>query len=399
MVYSAAVYARTSVNPLHESLRSALGLTDNQMSLLQGPALALPIVALSVPLGLLIDRISRARLLVVLAALDALGAALTAWSSTFAALVAARGLVGLVSFGTNPVALSVLADLYAPTERGRAMTVLSLAYTGGAAAAFALGGVLLQAGGGPAAWRWTLGWLSVPLFLVTLLTLKMCEPMRSGTVVKHPTLRGSFQEIWDYRRVIAPLLALIALAEVALGALLVWGAPAFERAFRVPVQRVDSLIAAALVISGLCGPVFGGVLGDLCERSGGRSRTLSSIGWLNVLSLPVGFYVAAPNFVTAAVFLVLFLTFMTAVVVMEVTLFTIAVPNELRGLCMALVVACSVLVGTGIAPLIVSVVSGALGGASMAGQALTGICVMTSALSAGVAFGTRRTFAAVRVAA
>src|SRR5262245_38698972 len=66
----AGSYARITLGPLQETMRLALGLSDNHMAVLQGPALALPMVIAAIPLGLLIDRYSRVRLLFVLTALS-----------------------------------------------------------------------------------------------------------------------------------------------------------------------------------------------------------------------------------------------------------------------------------------------------------------------------------------
>src|ERR1700729_3754127 len=83
---SAASYAATAMNPLQETMRIALALTDKQMALLQGPAVALPMAAAAVPLGLLIDRYSRVRLLLALTAADLFGGVLTALASNFVML-------------------------------------------------------------------------------------------------------------------------------------------------------------------------------------------------------------------------------------------------------------------------------------------------------------------------
>ena len=80
---ASAIYARTALGPLQETMRIALGLTDNQMAMLQGPALALPTIFAAIPLGLAIDRYSRARLLLVLTALNLFGSVFTGLCSDF----------------------------------------------------------------------------------------------------------------------------------------------------------------------------------------------------------------------------------------------------------------------------------------------------------------------------
>src|SRR5262245_111135 len=96
---TAAVYAKVALGPLQETMRHALSLSDNQIALLQGPALAIPMVVVAVPLGLLIDRHSRVRVLFALAVMLLAGSVLTAVASGFTALLVARGLTGLAVFG------------------------------------------------------------------------------------------------------------------------------------------------------------------------------------------------------------------------------------------------------------------------------------------------------------
>ena len=116
---AAALYARTALSPLQEAMRTAFALSDNQMAMLQGPALALPLVLLAMPLGLLIDRHSRVRLLVIFSALSLLGSLCTALAPNFALLFAARCLIGLTVTATSTAAFSLVADLCAPARRGR----------------------------------------------------------------------------------------------------------------------------------------------------------------------------------------------------------------------------------------------------------------------------------------
>jgi len=59
----AGSYARVTFGPLQEAIRTTLQLTDNQIAVLQGLALAVPLMVLTIPLGLAIDRYSRIRLI------------------------------------------------------------------------------------------------------------------------------------------------------------------------------------------------------------------------------------------------------------------------------------------------------------------------------------------------
>ena len=116
--------ARYVLSPMQELVRTDLGLDDNHVALLQGMSIALPTALLSIPLGRLVDRTNRARLLVVLALVCALGSVLTAFAPGFAAAFVARMLVGAAVIAAQPTALSLVADLTEASERGRMITLV-----------------------------------------------------------------------------------------------------------------------------------------------------------------------------------------------------------------------------------------------------------------------------------
>ena len=390
---TAAAFGRTAVSPLQETMRTALGLSDNQLALLQGPALALPVVMASIPLGLAIDRYSRVRMLLGLSVLDAFGTLLTALAPSFALLFLSRCLVGLSATAISTVAFSLLADLCAPQQRGRATMMVVIGQAAGIAAAFAIGGLLLSlVGKGPSGWRTVMLWLSTPVILATLVAVPIHEPLRSEVAVEKPSARQTWIELWQRRTTIVPLLAGLVTAEIALQAALVWSAPAFARRFGLSPGRIGAIMATALIVSGVVGPVTGGLLADLCQRTGGPRRTLTVLTILPILLFPTCFFAVLPSGLWAGVLLVFFMTAVDSLLVMGTTLFTIVIPNELRGLCMAVFSGASTLLGVGLAPLTVSVLSNQTGGGSTIGRALVLVCASASFFS-GVIFALgRRSF-------
>jgi MFS family permease len=388
---TAALFARTAVSPLQETMRIALSLSDNQMAVLQGPALALPVVLAAIPLGLLIDRYSRVRLLFIFAVSAMVGTVLTALASHFAVLFLARCLIGLTVTATGTAAFSLLADLYAPAQRGRASMMVVIGQFAGMAAAFALGGALLaMTGSAPNGWRWAMLWLAAPLVAVIFLILAMREPPRTGVALQNPSAREAFAELWRYRAVIAPLMAGLIMAEIAVGAVLVWAAPTLSRSFALAPDRIGAIMFTVVLTSGILGSITGGVLADLCQRAGGPRRTMSALGGLALLTVPAGFFAVVPGVGPASVLLFILMTIVGAILVTAVALFTIVIPNELRGLCLSAMTGANVFFGVALAPVTVSLLSGAIGGPATIGRALAIVCVAAGLLGAATfAFGRR----------
>jgi len=381
---AAGGYARTIVSPLQEAIRVALSISDNDIALLQGPALGIPLAIAAVPLGFLIDRYVRIRLLFVLTALNVAGSIATVLATQFAQLFAARCIVGLAGYATVPVVLSLLADLFEPARRGRATMVISIGQVAGNSAAFALGGELLTvAGSHVEGWRWAMAWLITPLLAVSLVMLFLVEPTRKEMKLQEPSVISSLRELWSYRSRLVPLLVGYLMVETAIGAVLVWSAPTFSRSYSLPSSSIGVLMATALLVSGLVGPVLGGVFGDISQRAGGPKRTTLVLAGLAVLAAPAGTFPILDGALCAGAVLIVFLTICLAIGVLGLALFSIVIPNELRGLCVSLVVAINIMVAIGCAPVLVSMLSTLLGGLSQIGVALAVTCSTSCVLAAG----------------
>jgi MFS family permease len=387
----AANYARTALGPVQEALKTDLSLNDNEIALLQGPALALPVVIGAVPLGFLIDTYSRARLILLLAALNVVGTALTSVVSSVPALFLARALVGLAATATFTAVLSVVADIYAPHQRGRANTAVSVAQIAGMSIAFALGGALLESGHvSEHAWRGVMMEMSAPLVVATLLMLALREPPRFETSGKELQRGGDLQRLWSLRVSLGPLLVGMVGVETALGAAMTWAAPTLSRTVGLSPGRIGELMAVSLAISGVFGPVLGGTLADFCHRKAGVRLTMKVIACLAGAAVPAALFAVMSDVGWAGALLVVFLLLISAACVMGGTLFSIVAPGELRGQAIAVMTAASILFAVGVAPMAVSLLAGALGGGETLGSALAWVSAATSGTAAAVfAWGRR----------
>lgn len=383
----AAMYGRSALGPLQETMRSSLHFSDDRMALLQGAAMALPMVLCSVPLGILADRFSRARLLGIVVALMPVSFALTGWSSQFTALFIARCLAGLCSAGVLILGFSLIGDLYAPHARGRASMVMASAEIMGAPAAFALGGWLLVRIGpdrGMADWRltlWVMGGLLLPVLLAMLL---LREPQRLERRAATPGLAVLWPHLWRYRGVALPILLARGMVWLADGSVFVWAAPSFARRFHLSPDRVGAIMGVALLVSGFLGPALGGPLADYCQTHGGPRLTVRVMAGVALLSMPVALFNFLPTPMTVAAVMVLFLTLGFVIATAGVTISIIVIPGELRGAYLGMTFVVGSLFFVGLAPLMVSSLSGVLGGQQMIGHALAFVCASASLLGATV---------------
>jgi MFS family permease len=283
----------------------------------------------------------------------------------------------------QPVVFSLIADLYVPTQRGRVTTAVIIGQVAGIAAAFALGGMLLTlAGGSGAIWQKVMLWLTVPMIPMVFVTFYLREPPRTGQVIARPSGRQIWEELRLYWRVIGLLALGIILVETAVGGMLIWSAPMLSRKFGLAPDRVGAVMATGMLISGIIGPVAGGMLADLCQRTRGSRGATVAVAVVALVSAPVGLFPTVTGATYGSALLITEMTFMLAIAVMGMTLFIIVIPNELRGLCMSVLVAANLLVAFAVAPVAVSLLAQFMGGLPMIGKALSMLCICSSLLSA-----------------
>ena len=386
-------YAWSTVGPLQETMRVALALTDGQIALLQGPALYLPWVPGAILLGYLMDRFSRARLLVILAALEVIGTVLTALAPNFFILLGARALIGLAICGTAMDASALVAGFVAPGQRGRMLTIFGIAQIAGMSAAFALGGRLAaQFGTGPDGWRWAMLALTVPLAFVFVLTLWVREPPRTIAASREVSIRWAFTEVWRFRGVMLPLAVGPVVWGMGYTAATVWSAPLLGRNFNLAPDYIGALMGLALLASGMLGSVLGGVLADFCQRTGGPRRTVLLLVALALLQAPTGAFGTMPSVVLMVLLLFMLCTISVTKSVICTSLCTVVIPNELLGLCFGILNALGAIF-ISLSPVVVSQLSTAIEGPGGLGEALMLVCVATSLVGATTFALGRRFFA------
>lgn len=391
LVMAIGFTAMQSFGVVQEGAKVELKLSDQVLGMIQGLGAAVPLVLFSIPIGILVDRYNRVRLMVALAMLWTAGTLLTALAPDIGVLIAARMMTGIGTTGALTCALSLCADLCAPEQRGRAMLIVNLGKSLGLAAAFVLSGWLFGVFAGRAGpemlaalapWRATHVALAVlsAVLLTPLILLR--EPQRheveSSTAAP---FRVVARELWSRRAFLGPLFAgqvAVVMADAAAG---VWVAPVLSRNYGLQPQEFGSWVGAILFVSGIVGAALGGVSADIGQRSRIRGGLLVGATIAAAVGVPAALFPIMPSVPAFAVaFFILMLSGAVTGLVVSVAL-TVLIPNELRGLCIGAFIAIAGLIGFGLAPWLVSVVSGVLGGEQHLAMALTIVGVAVSALS------------------
>jgi hypothetical protein len=142
--------------------------------------------------------------------------------------------------------------------------------------------------------------------------------------------------------------------------------------------------------AGLSGSILGGIAAEAGHRRDPRGGILWGAVLAAALAVPGAFFPLVPTVPGFAWLLALFLTCGAVTGVVTATAIAVLVPNEIRGVCLGAFIVVGAVVGLGLAPTLVTLISRLMGGEGQLRYALTAMTVTTSALAAvGFAVATR----------
>lgn len=388
LTIASASAMRSVFSPLQEVVARDLHFTDFQVSLIQGVGASLPVAILSIPIGRLTDRGTRARLLLALSALWTIGTIGTVFAADFWQMFLARTLAGVGAMCSLTVAISMAADLSAPSQRGRSLLALSIGNMAGAAAAFALGGALLgyylhapPILAGLAPWRSVHGAFAVASLFVTVLLLALREPARREVENAAPQLRVALNELWARRNLLAPLFLGQVTVVMADAAATIWAAPVLTRSFGLAPPDFAGWMGLVLLGSGIAGAVIGGLSADFGQKLNWKGGILIGAVVAALLSIPGALFPLAPSVTAFAWLLALLLTCGAITGLVTAAAISVLVPNEIRGVCLGAFIVIGAIIGFGVAPMLVTLLSDTIGGAHALSMGLAITGVATSVLA------------------
>ncbi|HEY0650149.1 MAG TPA: MFS transporter [Phenylobacterium sp.] len=369
LAYTLSFIDRMILSLLVGPIKTDLGISDTEMSLLMGFAFAIFYSALGIPLGWLADRRARRGLIV---------AGVAAWSLMTAACALARGYVGLflarVGVGVgeatlSPAAYSMLGDYFPREKLGRAMAVYSIGVPLGSGIALMAGSVVVKlvTEGPPVAlplvgelapWRLTFLWVGLPGLLVALLVaLTVREPPRQGDASKAG--RGElFAFLQTHPAAIAAHFGGMSLVALVMYGAMAWIPQFLHRTYAMPVPQAGLWFGVATAACGAAGLLLGGWMADGLYRRGFKDAHLRVIRLNAVLLLPlfVGMALAptAPLALGLMIVAMLIGTIHGGVAGAALQLIT---PNRLRARMVALYFLVANLIGLGLGPTAIALVT------------------------------------------
>ncbi|MGH6908652.1 MAG: spinster family MFS transporter [Phenylobacterium sp.] len=272
LIYVVNFVDRQVVSILAEPIKRDLHLADWQLGLMTGLAFAVLYTVLGLPIARVAERGDRPLIIAAAVAVWSAFTALSGMAQTFTHLVLARIGVGVGEAGCTPPALSLIADSVPKEQRASAVSIYMLGAPVGSLLGLALGGLIADAFG----WRMAFVLVGLPgMLLAGLAALTLREPRRGQPVIARaddgvPSLREALKELSGkrtYWRVVGG---------VTIKSFASYGALAFTGSFffrNVPAELSQYAAIFGLKSAGFLGIALGvtsGVMAIIGTLLGGR---------------------------------------------------------------------------------------------------------------------------------
>lgn len=361
LTYALSIVDRFLLGILLPQIKAELQLNDSLLGLLSGVAFALFYATLGVPIARLADRFGRKYVISVSLAIFSAMTALCGAAVNFLTLFLARVGVGVGEAGTTPASLSIISDLFEKERRSLAMAIFSVGANVGMLAGFIIGGYVAVHYG----WRQAfliIGGPGVIVALVILFTLR--EPQRGLADGLAPPAERPRDSLWSSARFLLSqpayrniVLGLSMMLFVATG-VVAWLPSFLARSHGMQADEVGRLLGLALGLAGPLGTiVLGGIVADRLSRRDIRwGMWLVGIGalvlcpaYIMVIAAPTGSLAIAAYFIPAL--FGIFFQGPTAALSQAVS------PVSMRATSGALMLLIGNLIGLGLGPLAIGVLS------------------------------------------
>ncbi len=181
VVYVFNFLDRQIVTILAEPIKNDLGLNDTQIGLMTGLAFAIFYTVLGIPIARLADRANRVSIISVALVIWSGMTALCGMAQNFTQILAARIGVGVGEAGCSPPAHSLIADYFPPEKRASALSIYALGIPIGSILGLLAGGWIAELYG----WRTAFFVVGIPgIALALLVKFSIREPLRGMSDVR-----------------------------------------------------------------------------------------------------------------------------------------------------------------------------------------------------------------------
>lgn len=329
-------------------IKREMGLTDFEISLLQGFAFALLYSVAMLPIGRLVDRTRRRGLLMAVGVLFwSVMTMLCGMAQSFGMLFAARVGVGVGEATLSPTAYSVISDYFEKRRRPLAISVYAIGYPIGGGLALIIGGALLAYFSTSAPigieffdalspWQKVFIMVGLPGILVAALTVTIREPARQevagiGSENGVP-IREALRYITERWRLYGMLIGVTSLSGLLAIGVSLWYPTFLIRTYGLTTSQVGLYYGTVMLVCGTIGTLAGGWFSGVLMRRGKRDANLRIVLFATILkALPLVIGPLMPTATLALAFMAVGTLIGQASQGVLLTAIQDVTPNRLRG--------------------------------------------------------------------
>jgi MFS family permease len=258
LAFTLSICDRMILSILFPDIQAEFGLSDTQLGLLGGMTFALFYATMGLPIARLSDQYSRKIIIITSLVIFSLLTVFSGLAAGFISLLLFRIGVGIGEAGVNPASHSIIADYFPPQRRGFAMAILMLGGSFGMMLGFVGGGFIAEAYG----WRIALVSVGVPGVLLAVFMAKLLkEPVRgtfeTETPLPPPPILATAAAMWANPAMRHLIAASIIAGMVSYG-LTQWLPTFFMRSYDLSQSETGMLIAGVFGILGAIGALVAG---------------------------------------------------------------------------------------------------------------------------------------------
>ncbi|MCA9220126.1 MAG: MFS transporter [Rhodobacteraceae bacterium] len=359
---------RQIITLLVEPMRRDFGVNDTQVSLLLGFAFALFYGVTAIPIGRLVDRFHRVRILVIAVIFWSLATLWCMLSDSYWSLFVARMMVGLGEAALIPAGFSILSDYFRPGRIASAISCVTGASFVGSGVALAFGGwvidalptsptVVLPIVGEIRSWQLAFGFASIPSFVILVLFAFVREPKRRGAAPaeSHVTIRDILKYLASDKQLWIAIFVGMSFINTFQYGITAWVPTFFMRTYGWTASEIGQIYGAGFIICGTLGTVSGGWLCDrLYDRIGRRAFVILPLASAAIVAPIIFVFAIAGNDTVSATLLFLLTYFGTISFGGAVGALPSLAPNRMRGQLVAAYMLLGTLIGQGGGPWIIA---------------------------------------------
>ena len=364
LVYFFSYMDRQILAILLELIKADLKLSDAQLGMLSGLAFAIFYAGLGIPVARLADRTNRRNIIAIALTLWSAMTAICGLAQNFVQLLAARIGVGVGEAGSSPPSHSIIADLYPPEKRASAMAIYSCGVVLGGGVGTMIGGVAAGAFG----WRIAMILIGVPgILLAIVVRLFVVEPKRGLSDAQIamdtdeiPSAWSAFVGMWRNGPAFHLVMG-VTLTSLIGYALAAFGPSYLQRSLGFTIQQVALTFAPVAAIVGAVSGIGGGKIADWAAKRWGLHTQSWMVALLKVAGLPFMylFYLTSSQTVALISYAIYFL-FVSSYLGPTFALIQGLAPVRVRAMWAAVTLLVINLIGLGVGPLLIGVISDAL---------------------------------------